>query len=272
MKYIEKQQSLDGSVKYLWKLSDCNTVESIYLPINNEKYTCISSQIGCNVKCTFCETGKQRSLRNLTPSEIFMQVFATIRDLNVGELYQVAFAGMGEPLFNLKNVISGSELILDAKLCQSISLSTSGIVPKIYDLVNSPITKLFISLHATTDATRNLLVPMNYPIKDLLSASNYFYHHVGNKIVAAYLLFENLNDTDSDLDRLMNLLDPSVYTIRLSVWNRVSNTQFAPSHRLEYFFNTLQCKGYDVFVLNSMGSDIEGGCGQFRSRNNSQKK
>ena len=271
MKFIDKHQSYDGSTKYLWRLNDLKTVESIYFVFNGDTYTCVSSQVGCNVKCIFCETGKQNNLRSLTANEIFGQVHETLIDLKVdGPLYQVAFAGMGEPLLNIDNVIAGAELILHHKLSETISLSTSGIVPKIYDLVNSPISKLFISLHATTNEIRNHLVPINakYPIEQLIKASNFFFENNKTKVTATYILFDQLNDTDSDLARLADLLDPDIYTIQLSVWNHIANVQLKPSVRMDYFETSLQDLGYDVFVLNSKGKDIEGGCGQLRSRNN----
>jgi 23S rRNA (adenine2503-C2)-methyltransferase len=138
-----------------------------------------------------------------------------------------------------------------------------------YDLVQSPITKLFISLHATTNEIRNQLVPVNakYPIEQLIKASNHFFKNKGTKVTATYILFDRVNDTDSDLTRLANLLDPEIYTVQLSVWNTISDVHLRPSGRMEYFEARLRDMGYDVFVLNSKGKDIEGGCGQLRSRN-----
>ena len=270
MKYIDKRQSADGSRKYLWQLDDFKTVESIYFIFNGKKYTCISSQVGCNVKCVFCETGKQNNLRDLTATEIFTQVKEAHIDLDMTEpLHEVVFAGMGEPLLNSSNVISGAAQILEHELASTISLSTSGIIPKMYDLIHSPIKKLFISLHASSNTVRNYLVPINkkYPIEQLIKAATFFFEKVGNKVTATYLLFEGLNDTNEDLERLFNLLDTEVYIIQLSVWNTISDSNLRPSKRIYYFEEALRNKGYDVFVLNSKGADVEGGCGQLRSRN-----
>ncbi|MEI9954864.1 MAG: radical SAM protein [Ferruginibacter sp.] len=270
MKYIDKYESVDGSRKYLWLLDDMKTVESIYFVFNNHRYACISSQVGCNVKCIFCETGKQNNLRDLTANEIFDQAAATHSDLNMHKpLFEVAFAGMGEPLLNIKNVIGGAQLILDNNIASNISLSTSGIIPKMYDLVDSPINKLFISLHASNNEVRDYLVPINtkYPIEELIKASTYFFEKKKTKVTATYLLFEGINDSDEDLERLFNLLNPDIYTIQLSVWNTVSDINLKPSKRIYYFEEALRNKNFDVFVLNSKGSDVEGGCGQLRSRN-----
>jgi 23S rRNA (adenine2503-C2)-methyltransferase len=270
-----KQRSQDGSIKFLWQFFDGKTVESIYFTFQGQVYTCISSQIGCNVTCPFCETGKQRTLRNLTVDEIYAQV-ALIRDVvhEVGGprvLYQTAFAGMGEPLLNFEAVVTAAERLRTTGLTQMVSLSTSGIVPRIYKLaetVATSVNKLFISLHASNDEVRNRLVPMNkkYPIASVLQAAAHFAERSGEKVTATYLLFDGINDSNADLDRLLSLLDPSIYIIQLSEWNRVTDTEFRPSLRLDHFQEQLQRAGYDVFIQRSKGQDVEGGCGQLRSR------
>jgi len=268
---VEKQYSNDGSIKYLWQLTDGKTVESIYFIFCDQIYTCISSQVGCNVKCEFCETGKQSNLRNLLAEEMYGQVAETLNDLRsktLTRLYQVAVAGMGEPLLNFQNLMNAASRMIDEDLAETISISTSGVVPKIRELVGTPITKLFISLHATTDAIRNILVPMNrkYPISELLKASRYFCEKVGVPVTATYLMFDGVNDSDDDLERLTQLLDPQLFIIQLSEWNWIYDAKFKRSPRIEFFYNELSNRGYDVFILHSKGSDIEGGCGQLRSR------
>lgn len=270
-----KQRSQDGSIKFLWRFADRNTVESIYFTFQGQVYTCISSQIGCNVTCPFCETGKQRTLRNLTVNEICAQV-ALIRDVvreagGPDVLYQTAFAGMGEPLLNFEPVVTAATRLRTAGLTQTVSLSTSGIVPRIYELaetIATSVNKLFISLHASNDAVRNRLVPMNkkYPIASVLQAAAHFAERSGEKVTATYLLFDGINDSDADLDQLLSLLDPQTYIIQLSEWNRVTDAQFQPSPHLDHFHDRLQQAGYEVFIQRSKGRDVEGGCGQLRSR------
>jgi 23S rRNA (adenine2503-C2)-methyltransferase len=270
-----KQRSQDGSIKFLWQFLDGKTVESIYFIFQGQVYTCISSQIGCNVTCPFCETGKQRTLRNLTVEEIYAQV-ALIRDVvcEVGGpdvLYQTAFAGMGEPLLNFEAVVTAAERLRTTGLTQTVSLSTSGIVPRIYQLaetVATSVNKLFLSLHASNDDVRNRLVPTNkkYPIASVLQAAAHFAECSGEKVTATYLLFDGINDSNADLDRLLSLLDPGIYIIQLSEWNRVTGAEFRPSPRLDHFQDRLQRAGYDVFIQRSKGQDVEGGCGQLRSR------
>jgi 23S rRNA (adenine2503-C2)-methyltransferase len=270
-----KQQSQDGSIKFLWRFADGKTVESIYFIFQGQVYTCISSQVGCNVGCPFCETGKQRTLRNLTVDEIYAQV-ALIRDV-VREaggpdiLYQTAFAGMGEPLLNFEAVVTAATRLRAAGLTETVSLSTSGIVPGIYKLaetVATSVNKLFISLHASNDEVRNRLVPMNrkYPIASVLQSAAHFAERSGAKVTATYLLFDGINDSNADLDRLLSLLDPRTYIIQLSEWNRVTGAQFLPSLHLDHFHEQIQRAGYEVFIQRSKGQDVEGGCGQLRSR------
>lgn len=269
----EKLSSNDGSVKYLWELSDGKTVESIYFAFREKLYVCISSQVGCNVKCPFCETGKQNVLRNLEAHEIYDQVALAVDDLkSSGSAYsldQVAVAGMGESLLNFKNLKEASANLINDGLTRTVSISTSGIVPKIRELVDTQVSKLFISLHATTNETRNILVPMNkkYPIPELLDAACYFYNQVGTPVTATYLLFGGLNDSDDDLNRLTELLDPQAFIIQLSEWNFIDDVKFARSPRLDYFQEQLASRGFEVFITRSKGADIQGGCGQLRSRN-----
>jgi len=272
---LAKEYSTDGSIKFLWKFADGRTVESIYFVFRDQVYTCISSQVGCNVGCPFCETGKQRALRNLSAEEIYAQVALireSVRDVGGPDvLFQTAFAGMGEPLLNFEQVVAAATRLRADGLTQTVSLSTSGVVPRIYDLAQTTATsvnKLFLSLHATSNDLRNRLVPMNkkYPLKVVLEAAQHFFDRSGEKVTVTYLLFDGLNDTQADLERLMSLLDPCIYVIQLSEWNAITDAAFGPSPRLDHFLDCLQQAGYEVFLQRSKGQDIEGGCGQLRSR------
>jgi 23S rRNA (adenine2503-C2)-methyltransferase len=187
-------------------------------------------------------------------------------------LYQVAFAGMGEPLLNLEHVIKAAEQLQADHLTKTVSISTSGIVPQMYRLAEhtTTIQKLFISLHASTNEVRDQLVPINrkYPITLVLEAARHFFERSGQreKVTATYLLFDNINDSLADVERLMALLDPEVYVIQLSAWNPVADRTFVPSPRLDAFADRLERTGYEVFIQRSKGQDVEGGCGQLRSR------
>ncbi len=270
MRIADKQFSVDGSVKYLWKLDDDKTIESIYFHFRDKQYFCVSSQVGCDVKCPFCETGKQRNLRNLTSDEIYQQVAMALDDLGSkrNPIYQVAIAGMGEALLNFENVRDAAANLRKDDLTETVSVSTSGVVPIINKLAMNHITNLFISLHATTDAIRNRLVPMNrkFPIHQLLAAAKQFHDEVNTPVTITYLVLKDINDSEQDLERLIKLLDPTKFIIQLSEWNPIIGVEFSPSPRLEYFYQQLKTVGFDVFILRSMGKDIAGGCGQLRSR------
>ncbi len=268
---LDRRQSADGSIKYLWQLEQ-GTVESIFFTFQGQPYICVSSQMGCNVGCPFCATGRQRNRYNLTATEITAQVQLAMQDLSEcggpARIFQVAFAGMGEPLLNFRHVTTAAAALLESGITETVSLSTSGIVPMMEKLAGTAITKLFISLHATTDELRTQLVPANkkYPLASVLSAARAFYARVGVKVTATYLLLRDLNDSDADLARLCTLLDPAIFIVQLSVWNPIAGLSFVPSKRLEQFRTALAGAGFEVFILQSRGTDIEGGCGQLRSR------
>ena len=186
-------------------------------------------------------------------------------------LDQTAFAGTGEPLLNFEQVVTAARRLRADGLTQTVSLSTSGIVPRIYELaetVATSVNKLFISPHASTDDVRTRLVPMNkkHPIVPVLQAAAHFAERSGEKVTATYLLFDGINDSNEDLDRLRSLLDPQIYIIQLSEWNRVTGAEFLPSPHLDHFYQQFQRAGYEVFIQRSKGQDVEGGCGQLRSR------
>ncbi len=269
--------SPDGSTKFLWQMADGHTVESVTFSFREQFYACISSQVGCNVGCPFCATGQQRVLRNLTAQEIVAQVVG-IEGIVRGSgdpwpLDHVALAGMGEPLLNFDAVVQAAEYLRTQKLASTVSLSTSGIVPRIYDLAESAewaVNKLFVSLHATTNEVRNQLVPLNrkYPLTAVLAAARTYAEHTATKVTATYLLFAGLNDTDGDLSRFVDVLDPAFFAVQLSEWNPVSEVaqSFAPSPRLPFFQEMLENQGFEVFIQRSKGREIDGGCGQLRSR------
>ena len=276
---LNTQHSSDGSIKFLWQLPDDKTVESIYFTFpdagQERPFVCISSQDGCNVRCAFCATGQHPMRRNLTAGEMVAQVTKSMEMVQATggptTAFHVAFAGMGEPLLNYEQVIEAGSLLRTEKLAEIVSVSTSGIVPRIRDLAGvatTSVNRLYLSLHATTDAVRSHLVPTNtkYPLAQVLEAAREYARRTGTKVTATYLVFADLNDTQEDLQRLQQLLDPAQFLIQLSVWNRVEGFQFVPSSHIDLFYETLTRQGYEVFLQRSKGSDIDGGCGQLRSR------
>lgn len=271
MTCIEKQIAPDGTAKYLWQLSDGGTVESLTFSYCGQRTICVSTQMGCAVKCPFCETGRQGMQRNLTAEEIIGQVVAALNDGAAGDERRfdiVTISGMGEPLLNFDHVTEAIRVMRRDELSREISVTTAGIVPNIYKLAHADVTRLSISLHATTDEMRNRLVPVNrkYPIASLLEAARYFYSQVRQRVRATYLMLDQLNDTDDDLERMIRLLDRDIFRVRLREWNAIGNVGYARSSRSAHFERRLLEEGFNVYISRNVGVDIEGGCGQLRSR------
>ncbi|WP_106745386.1 radical SAM protein [Yoonia maritima] len=262
--------SADGSTKYLWELEDGKFVESIYFELDDKGIYCLSSQVGCNVGCPFCETGKQKVLRNLSSEEIVQQVYGLFEDKGLSRIDEIDYAGMGEPLHNFEGVEESSDRMITENLTDLVSLTTSGIVPKMKLLPDTAVGELYLSMHASDNATRSLLVPVNrkWPIAETVDAASYVAEKLGRTVTANYLLFDNLNDADGDAVNLANALNPNDFRVQLSEWNLVSNFRYVPAkpERFEIFEDMLTERGYEVYKMVSSGTDVGGGCGQLSAQ------
>lgn len=272
MNLLERVAAEDGSAKSLWGLPDRRrSVESIAFSIEGRPYVCISTQIGCPVGCVFCETGRQQTLGNLSADEIYAQVEREAVDASGAprKLHRVVIAGMGEPLLNLDAVAAASRRMLDDALTAEVSITTSGIVPAMAQLDAVPITVLSVSLHATTDAVRNRLIPTNrkYGLDRVIEASVGYRHRTGTQVIMNYLLFDGVNDSDDDAERLVALLDPALFSVKLKCWNDIDDTALvaSPGERFAYFRDRLVAAGFDTTIDRSAGTEVGGGCGQLRS-------
>jgi 23S rRNA (adenine2503-C2)-methyltransferase len=273
LQVIKSVRSTDGSLKYLWHLKNGQTIESIFFRLDATPHVCISSQVGCNVGCRFCETGKQSVLSNLSSDDIIAQVTGVIGDQQANLIERrfnsVILAGMGEPLHNYESVVGAAESMLSNGLTDRVTVTTSGVAPMIRELANSPISTLSVSLHATTNEVRSRLVPINrkYPIDEVVSAASVYREKTGHQVIMNYLLFDGLNDSDEDIVRLTKLLDPTLFAIKLKDWNSVSDTGLRSSspERYRFFQERLLEYGFDAMICVSRGSDVGGGCGQLRS-------
>jgi len=272
LEILEKYQSIDGSTKYLMKVPQGSAIEAIAFELDQLPHLCISTQAGCNVGCPFCETGKTKTKVNLSGEEIVGQVATVADDLNMSRsvtaFHDVSMAGMGEALLNYDSVVKGASAIKDNGLSKEISVTTSGIVPRIAQLADSCVDNLTISLHATLDSIRSELVPVNrkYPIRKLLAAAREYGQKRSSKVVVNYLLFDQLNDTEEDLHRLLDLLDPNMFEVHLKVWNMIDDAEFHPSLRFDMFQSELEKTGFSVRTSRSAGADIGGGCGQLGAK------
>ncbi|TNE63507.1 MAG: radical SAM protein [Alphaproteobacteria bacterium] len=276
MVLLNKSFGQDGSVKFLWGMPDeVKSVESVYFTINGKPAACISTQIGCTVGCVFCETGKQKVLGNLSAGEIVRQIAAVNDDRRAADpgfkkLDTAIVAGMGEPLLNIDALKEAAYTMLEDEMVEHVTVTTSGILPAFEKLKESPFSILSISLHATDNDTRTRLIPINkkYPIEDLLATARDLRESTDMPIIMNYLMFDGVNDSDADLERLIGLLDPSLYRVKLKQWNTIDETELtsSPLERFKTFEAGLKGEGFDVSIDYSMGVELDAGCGQLRSR------
>lgn len=276
---VKALKSDDGTVKYLWRLTEGQTVESVYLPLMNRgaegPSMCVSSQVGCAVRCTFCATGQNGLTRNLTVDEITAQVHNILADIGpLPKAFDVSFMGMGEPLHNLSAVIATIEALQRAysdRCDVHFSLSTVGVPHKLYELaaIDTPIS-LQISLHGVTDDVRSLLMPTKScaPVSDVLAAARHYADAKNDVVNINYMLFDGLNDSSECAARLANLIGSDQrFRLKLSHYNPIAGSDLNPaSHKKkEHFLQVCREHGLPTFSWESMGVDVSGGCGQLRS-------
>jgi 23S rRNA (adenine2503-C2)-methyltransferase len=283
---VSRQISVDGTRKYLIKLSGGHEVEMVYIPEADRGTLCVSSQVGCTLTCTFCHTGTQKLVRNLTAGEIVSQVLLCRDDLqewphhdtqnSSGKrlLSNIVFMGMGEPLYNFDNVRDAAKIMTDGEGLslsrRRVTLSTSGVVPEIYKAGEEIGCMLAISLHATTDDVRNTLVPINkkWNIETLLDACrNYPRASNAERITFEYVMLKGINDSDEDAYRLIELLKGIPAKVNLIPFNPWPNAPYecSSNRRIQTFGDIINAAGYASPVRAPRGRDILAACGQLKS-------
>ncbi len=278
----ERQVSVDGTRKYLLSIGPGVEVECVFIPdVGRSGALCVSSQVGCTLNCTFCHTGTQALVRNLTAAEIVAQVIAVKDDLEEWpssaegrRLSNIVFMGMGEPLYNLDNVARAIDVISDGDGVsisrRRITVSTSGVVPQIPPLGEATNAMLAISLHATNDELRDVLVPINrkYPIAELMDACR-AYPGLGNarRITFEYVMLSGVNDTDAEARELVRLLKHVPAKINLIPFNPWPGAPYECSSwdRIEAFADIVNRAGYASPIRTPRGRDIFAACGQLKS-------
>ena len=275
---IYEKTSEDGTRKWVISVGNKDLIEMVLIPEKNRATLCVSSQVGCAVDCSFCATGKQGFSRNLNLDEIIGQVwvaansFGVPRSPNDRPITNVVMMGMGEPLLNFDPVVDAMNLMMDDNAYglskRKVTLSTSGIVPKIDDLGKVTDVALTISLHAPNDELRNKLVPINkkYPIKDLIDSVKRYVEGCSDKRVTTieYILIEDVNDSLDLAEELCELLRQLPCKINLIPFNSFSESEYkTPSgNRVKRFQRFLQDKGYVTTIRSTRGDDIMAACGQ----------
>ncbi len=291
---VSKQVSEDGTRKYLVRIAGGHEVEVVYIPEEDRGTLCVSSQVGCTLTCSFCHTGTQKLVRNLTAGEIVGQVMMARDDLNewpepgtrnVEEekrlLSNIVLMGMGEPLYNFDNVRDAMNIVMDPEgICLSrrrITLSTSGVVPEIARTAQEIGCLLAVSFHATTDEVRDTLVPINkrWNIETLLEALR-AYPKVSNseRITFEYVMLDGVNDSDEDARRLVKLIEGIPAKINLIPFNEWPGSPYKRSsnNRIRAFADIVHKAGYSSPVRRPRGEDIMAACGQLKSATERARK
>ncbi len=265
------ESCIDNTVKYLYRLSDGQHVETVLMSYQHGWRLCISTQVGCKMGCQFCASTIAGYVRNLTPAEMLLQIDETERDAGV-TISGIVLMGIGEPLDNYENVIRFLELLSDAKGRQMslrhVTLSTCGIVPKIRELADrkSGLT-LAVSLHNPTDAGRSAVMPVNrrYPLSELMEACRYFFSVTGRRVTYEYAVMQGENDSEADAKALAALLKGQQAHVNLIPVNAVKERSYHATRKAaQEFMHRLEKCGVHATVRRTLGSDIEAACGQLR--------
>lgn len=286
---IKQWDSLDGTRKFLIRVSGDNAIEAVFIPENDRGTLCVSSQVGCSLDCSFCATGKQGFNRDLTTAEIIGQVwlaaksFGQLEEGGPRKVTNVVFMGMGEPLLNFDNVVDAVNLMMHDN-CYGISkrrvtVSTSGVVPALDKLGQYTDACLAISLHAPNDQLRNELVPLNrkYPIARLLESAKRYIEglpDVRRKLTIEYTLIDHVNDRDEHARELAVLLKDVPVKINLIPFNPfgLSNYKRVSNTSLRRFQQILIDAGYTTTIRTTRGDDIDAACGQLAGQVNDRTR
>ena len=289
---VSKQSSKDGTRKYLLKLAGGHEVEAVYIPEEGRGTLCISSQVGCTLTCSFCHTGTQKLVRNLTSGEIVGQILVARDDLdewtNLNSandktrlLSNVVLMGMGEPLYNFENVRDALKIVMDPEgICLSrkrITLSTSGVVPEISRTADEIGCLLAVSFHGTTNEIRDKLVPINrkWNIETLITALK-DYPRLSNseRITFEYVMIKDVNDSELDAFRLVKLISGIPAKINLIPFNEWPGSAYKRSDwsQIKKFSDIIHRAGYASPVRTPRGEDIMAACGQLKSETERQRK
>ena len=260
--------------KYLFELKDGNLIEAVLMMHDYGKSLCISSQVGCNMGCKFCESGRLKKVRNLEASEMVLQVLQIEKEIN-DRISHIVIMGIGEPFDNYDNIVKFIEIVNHAKGLQigsrHITVSTCGLVPKILEFASLPYqVNLAISLHAPTNEKRNLIMPINkaYPIEVLIDAIKKYIAKTNRRVTFEYIMLKGVNDTKEDAINLCELLKGMNCYVNLIPYNETNNIEFKRSKKdtILEFYDIIKKRNIGVTIRREFGSKISAACGQLRSK------
>jgi 23S rRNA (adenine2503-C2)-methyltransferase len=275
LELVKKMVSEDKTEKYLFRLSDDSLIETVLMRHNYGLSVCVSTQVGCNMGCAFCASGLKGKVRNLKAGEIVEQVIKVQKELvkNNERLSHVVIMGIGEPFDNYENVLKFIKIInnpLGLGIgARHITVSTCGIVPKIYEFSDFPLqVNLAISLHAPNNEIRNKLMRINkvYPIEEIIKAVRYYIKKTNRRVTFEYILLHDINDSLEHAKELAKLISGLNAYVNLIPYNDVAETGFKRALKTRYleFYDVLKKHGISATIRREKGSDINAACGQLR--------
>lgn len=271
---VKKQESSDGTKKYLFDILDGNAIETVLMQYKHGYTICVSSQVGCKMGCKFCASTGIAFIRSLTAGEIVEQILAVQRDTGI-KISNVVFMGIGEPFDNFDNVLKAIKIINNQKGlnigARHISVSTCGLVPRIYEIADMDLQcTLSISLHAVTDEKRSQMMPINnrYSIEELMKACRYYIEKTNKRISFEYALAKDNNDNLEDAKALVRLLKGMLCHVNLIPINKIENGKFDTStnENIIKFRDYLNDHGIVATIRRELGDDIDAACGQLRRK------
>lgn len=271
IKKVEKDVEVN---KYLFELADGNLIEAVLMMHDYGKSLCISSEVGCNMGCKFCESGRLKKVRNLKVNEMVLQVLQIEKEIN-DRISHIVIMGIGEPFDNYDNVVKFIEIVNHAKGLQigsrHITVSTCGIVPKIEEFSNLPYqVNLAISLHGATNEIRNKIMPINkvYPIEVLIEAVKKYISKTNRRVTFEYIMLKGINDSKEDAINLCNLLKGINCYVNIIPYNETNNIGFKRSKKdtILEFYDIIKKRNIGVTIRREFGSNISAACGQLRSK------
>lgn len=271
---LDKCERSKSTVKYLFRLVDGSCIETVLMKHDYGNSLCVSSQVGCNMGCAFCESGRLKKIRNLSVGEMVGQI-TTVERLENIEIGNVVVMGIGEPFDNYDNLIKFLSIVTNGKMIEigqrKVTVSTCGVVPKILEFANlQNQVNLAISLHAPNDELRNKLMPINkvYPIKDVFRALDDYMKITNRRITIEYILINDVNDGIKEAEELSSLLRGKLVYVNLIPYNPTNNSSFKRSNdfKIKKFYDILKKNRIEVIIRKEMGPAISAACGQLRAR------
>jgi len=278
LKLLKKEEDID-TIKYLFELEDNNKIEAVLMKHDYGNSLCISTQVGCNMGCSFCESGRLKKVRNLNTSEMVLQI-KEVEEIENIRISHLVLMGIGEPFDNYDNVIKFIRIINDPKGIalgsRKITISTCGIIPKIKEFMNLDLqVNLAISLHASNNSLRDKLMNINkvYNLKDLIKVVKEYIDKTNRRVTFEYIMLKDVNDSTLNAYELIDLLKGMNCYVNLIPYNETSHIEYKKSDkkRIMEFYDTLKKNGINVTIRKEFGKNISGACGQLRSNYKEEK-